>query len=121
MPFLFRKLDVYRRAIDLADRADRMASSMKRGHRHLADQLARAGISVPANIAEGNGRFTPGERVHFFAIARGSAYECVALLELASRRGLVDATEAQAMANELDEICRMINGLMRGARGQLTQ
>jgi four helix bundle protein len=43
----------------------------------MRDQLNRAVLSVPNNIAEGNDRFTPNEKIHFFHIARGSAFECV--------------------------------------------
>ncbi len=82
--------------------------------RVLADQLTRAAISIAANIAEGNGRFAPGDRGQFFGIARGSAHGCVALLELARRRSLVTDEHHAALYSELDEICRMINGLIRG-------
>jgi hypothetical protein len=49
MPFLFEKLDVYRRALDLADDLARRAADFPRGHRALADQLTRAAISIAAN------------------------------------------------------------------------
>ena len=114
MPFLFEKLDVYRRALDLADNLAQRAAGFPRGHRVLADQLTRAAISIAANIAEGNGRFAPGDRGQFFGIARGSAHECVALLELARRRSLLTDEDHAALYSELDEACRMINGLIRG-------
>ncbi|MBL9149887.1 MAG: four helix bundle protein [Phycisphaerae bacterium] len=114
MPFLFENLDVYRRAVDLADDLVRRAAAFPRGHRVLADQLTRAAISIATNIAEGNGRFAPGDRGQFFGIARGSAHECVALLELSRRRSLVNDTDHAVLYSELDEICRMINGLIRG-------
>jgi four helix bundle protein len=114
MPFLFEKLDVYRRALDLADVVARRAADFPRGHRVLADQLTRAALSIAANIAEGNGRFAPGDRGQFFGIARGSAHECIPLLELARRRSLVSNADHAALHAELDEICRMINGLIRG-------
>jgi four helix bundle protein len=48
----------------------------------LSDQLDRASISVPLNIAEGAGRSTPRERARHYTIARGSAVECLACLDL---------------------------------------
>ena len=48
----------------------------------LSDQLDRASISVPLNVAEGAGRVTPRERARHYAIARGSAVECLACLDL---------------------------------------
>jgi four helix bundle protein len=82
MPFLFEKLNVYRRALDLADGLASRATGFSRGQ--------------------------------FFGIARGSAHECVALLELARRRSLVTDEDHAALYSEIDEICRMINGLIRG-------
>ena len=52
-----------------------------RGYGFLADQLNRAAVSVAANLAEGNDRFTTPDRLHFFGIARGSMLECLPLLE----------------------------------------
>ena len=48
----------------------------------LSDQLDRASISVPLNVAEGAGRSTPRERARHYTIARGSAVECLACLDL---------------------------------------
>jgi len=58
--------------------------------RFLVDQPNRAALSIAANIAEGNGRFTKPDRRHCFGIARGSVQECVPLLELALRRKLLN-------------------------------
>ncbi|MFN7575173.1 MAG: four helix bundle protein, partial [Planctomycetota bacterium] len=71
-------------------------------------------LSISTNLAEGNGRFTPADRRNFFIIARGSLLECVPLLELARRRGqLSDADHAQLKAR-LEEISRMLWGLISG-------
>jgi four helix bundle protein len=55
----------------------------------LRDQLDRASVSVALNIAEGAGRRTARDKAHFFTIARGSATECAAILDLLSARGLI--------------------------------
>ena len=79
------KLDVYKLSIAFADLALKLIASFRNGKDFgpLADQLRRAAISVPLNIAEGSGRFTDPDRVRFFSIARGSAMECGAILDIA--------------------------------------
>ena len=89
MPFAFEKLIVYQKAITFADTACSLTKDFPRGYFLLANQLNRAALSIAANIAEGNGRFTKPDRKNFFGIARGSAQECVPLLEIARRSGFV--------------------------------
>jgi four helix bundle protein len=62
-----------------------------RGYGFLVDQLNRAALPIAANIAEGDVRFTKADLRNFLGIARGSAHECVPLLELSVRHGLVSA------------------------------
>ena len=87
MPFMFEKLEVYQKAVDFADEVAALTESFPRGYGFLVDQLNRAALSIATNLAEGNGRFTKPDRRNFFTIARGSAQECVPLLEIARRRG----------------------------------
>ena len=76
--------------------------------------MNRASLSIPANIAEGNGRFTKADRKNFFGIARGSVQECVPLLELARRRGLLEDGRHANLKDDLEEIARMLSGLIAG-------
>src|SRR5262249_54441318 len=95
MTFAFEKLDVYQKSVTFADRVCQETGTFSRGYGFLSDQLNRAALSIATNIAEGNGRFTKPDRRNFFGIARGSVQECVPLLELGRRRGLLsDATHA---------------------------
>jgi len=114
MAFMFERLVVYRRAVDLADRIMQVTADPPRGMGFLSDQLQRAVTSIPANLAEGNGRFTKPDRRHYFHIARGSTHECVPLIELAARRGLIGREDAAVMRTALEEIARMIAGLING-------
>ncbi len=90
MAFAFEKLVVYQKSVDFADGVAALTEQFPRGYGYLSDQLNRASLSISANIAEGNGRFTKAGRRNFFIIARGSIQECVPLMELARRRGLLD-------------------------------
>ena len=83
MTFQFEKLLVYQKAVDFADRVCATTEQFQRAYGFRVDQLNRAALSISANIAEGNGRFTKADRKNFFIIARGSVQECVPLLELA--------------------------------------
>ena len=114
MAFAFEKLIVYQKAVDFADKMASLTEEFPRGYRYLVDQLNRASLSVAANIAEGNGRFTIPDRRNFFGIARGSVQECVPLLELARRRGFLGDPEHLQRKNELEEIARMLSGLIKG-------
>lgn len=77
MAFAFEKLFVYQKAVDFAEAVCGETEEFSRGYGFLTDQLNRAALSIAANIAEGNGRFTKPDRRHFFGIARGSVQECV--------------------------------------------
>lgn len=114
MAFAFEKLKVYQNSIDFADAVCTLTKSFPRGYYFLADQLNRAALSIAANIAEGNGRFTKPDRKNFFGIARGSVQECVPLLELSVRQELLDSTRHNMLRAELEEIARMLSGLING-------
>jgi len=111
---MFEKLQVYQKSVDFADHITALTENFPRGYGFLANQLNRAALSIAANIAEGNGRFTKADRKNFFGIARGSAHECVPLLELAMRRKLLDGAEQQELTGKLEEIAKMLSGLIAG-------
>jgi len=89
MAFMFEKLEVYQKAIGLADEVAALTESFPRGYGFLVDQLNRAALSIATNLAEGNGRFTKPDRKTFFGIARGNVQECVPLLDVSARQGLI--------------------------------
>jgi len=114
MAFAFEKLQVYQKAVAFADAICTLTRGLPRGYFFLADQLNRAALSIAANIAEGNGRFTKADRRNFFGIARGSVQECVPLLEPANRQELLEAPQHQQLKADLEEIARMLSGLIKG-------
>ena len=113
MTFLFEKLDVYRKAVDFAQEIYETTKGFCRGSFHLADQLNRAALSISTNIAEGNGRYHKADRINFFRIARGSAFECVPLLEICRRRKLIGGERQATLRKEIEDISRMLSGLIK--------
>jgi four helix bundle protein len=114
MAFRFEKLLVYQKAVDFADQVFDKTEKFGRGYGFLVNQLNRAALSISANIAEGNGRFTKADRRHFFGIARGSVQECVHILELAKRRRLLTPEHHASLKDSQEEIARMLSGLING-------
>jgi four helix bundle protein len=114
MAFAFEKLLVYQKSVDFADAICQHTERFPRGYGFLVDQLNRAALSIAANLAEGNGRFTKPDRKNFFGIARGSVQECVPLLELALRRSLLNEQEHADLKARLEEVARMLSGLIKG-------
>ena len=112
--FSFEKLIVYQKAVDFAEQVCAKTESFPSGYGFLVSQLNRASVSIAANIAEGNGRFTKADRKNFFGIARGSVQECVPLLELARRRRILTEQEHVALKSQLEEVSRMLSGLING-------
>lgn len=112
--FMFENLQVYQKAVDLADKVASLTEGFPRGYYFLTDQLNRAALSVATNLAEGNGRFTKPDRKNFFTIARGSVQECVPLIEVARRRGFVSDALSAELRDKLEEISRMLAGLING-------
>lgn len=120
MTFQFEKLLVYQKWVDFADQVCATTEVFTRGYGFLVDQLNRASLSISANIAEGNGRFTKADRKNFFIIARGSVQECVPLLELARRRNLIDELKHTELKSQLEEISKMLSGLINGLENRET-
>jgi len=114
MAFAFEKLLVYQKATAFADAICTLRRDFPRGYFFLADQLNRAALSIAANIAEGNGRFTKADRRNFFGIARGTVQECVPLLEPGLRQGLLSAERHHQLKAGLEEIAKMLSGLIAG-------
>ena len=109
------KLDVYRLAIDYVAWVFTLANDLNGTHRHARDQWIRASQSIPLNIAEGNGKFSPADRGRFFEIARGSALECAAIQDvLFVSNGLEESVHVKRK-NDLDRIAIMLSKL--GGRG----
>ncbi len=79
----------------------------------VADQLDRASTSSPLNIAEGNGKFTGADRCRFFDIARGSAFESAAALDVLVAKGRCSAEDIFEGKQQLVAIVSQLVGLIR--------
>jgi four helix bundle protein len=77
------------------------------------DQLDRAATSIPLNIAEGNGKFSKRDRARFFDIARGSALESAAALDVLIRRKLAPEEAIAPAKEQLLQIVNMLMGLLK--------
>jgi four helix bundle protein len=109
----FQKLDVYRCAIDFVAIAVKVAAAIPRGHADLRDQLRRAALSVPLNTAEGAGRVSDADAARHFAIARGSAMECAAVLDVLRVLGALDEEEYRRATELLARVVAMLTKLCR--------
>jgi four helix bundle protein len=79
----------------------------------VTDQLDRASTSIPLNIAEGNGKFTPADRCRYFDNARGSALESSAALDVAVAKGRCRGEDLLPGKDRLVSIVSMLVGLIR--------
>jgi four helix bundle protein len=114
MAFLFENLKVYQDALSWVERADRLTKGEAvQSQKSFIDQLRRAALSIPLNIAEGNGRWHKAEKRQFFWIARGSVFECVALIQILHRSQLVNEEEYRGCYAILEELTKMLTGLIK--------
>ena len=108
--FDHEKLDVYQDSIRFVCTVDELLEDVSK-NLAVHNQLDRASTSIPLNIAEGNGKYTPADRCRFFDIARGSALECAACLDVwVAKNRIAQADSGKAF---LVRIVSMLVGLIR--------
>jgi four helix bundle protein len=105
----FRKLDVYQVAVRFLPLAATIADSLPPRYASLADQLRRASLSIPLNIAEGSGKRSGPDQRRFYAIARGSAMECAAILDACTALTLIEQPRAEEADQLLLSTVRMLS------------
>ena len=108
MTFDHEKLDVYRVALVFVGWAFGVCLRLKGVNRHVRDQLLRASQSIPQNIAEGNGKRSTADRRRFFEIARGSAQECAATVDILTVCRAISELEATAGKELLHRLVSML-------------
>lgn len=114
MAFSFEDLRAYKAAISWNDNIGQILDGLgTHCSRSIRDQLERASLSIPLNIAEGNGRWHKAEKRQFFWIARGSTFECVAILHVMARRGLLPDDAVNELYAQLAEISKMLSALIK--------
>jgi four helix bundle protein len=99
--------------IDVYDATKRWPTAERHG---LIDQVRRSAVSVPSNVAEGQGRSASREFLHSLLIARGSLAEIETQLLLAGRLGYQDEATTGALLERADETGRLLGGLIRSLR-----
>ncbi len=112
--FKFEKLDVWHRSIDWTNLLYDVADSLPQKYQFsLGEQLRRAALSVPTNIAEGTGRNGGKESNYFYRIAKGSVYEVISLLVMIGKRGYLDRDLYRSLYDEANEIAAMLSTLAK--------
>jgi four helix bundle protein len=107
----FRNLIVWQKAIAFVTDLYRATQAFPNEERFgLTSQLRRAAVSIPSNIAEGQGRLTRGEFRQFLGQAKGSVCEVETQLVIAQNLGYLKA--AEPLIDELHEVARLLNGLL---------
>ena len=110
----YRDLRVWQRGMELVVECYGLVRLLPEYERHiLTSQLLRAAISVPSNIAEGNGRLSTKDYVNHLGIARGSLAELTTLTLITSAVDLIPARRLVRAHSLADETGRMLTTLMR--------
>lgn len=120
----YKELVVWQKAVELVAEVYAATAQFPREEIFgLTSQLRRSAVSVPSNIAEGQGRATKGEFVQFLANARGSICELETQILIARKLGYLSPEGEQILASRTTEVARILNGLqtsLGGPRRKLT-
>ena len=109
----FRNLNAYIKAKELVSIVYTLIKKFPKEEQYaLCDQLRRAVISIPSNIAEGSGRLTTKDQSHFYSIAYGSLMEVLAQLDVASDLGYITKEEFQHLETLIDVEVKLLTGLV---------
>ena len=109
-----RDLIVWQKAVALVVKLYDLTKGFPREETYgLTSQIRRAATSIPANIAEGQGRRLKGEYTNFLGNARGSLWELDTHIEVSFQLSFLSETQYNDLRTNMDEFGRMLNGLMR--------
>ncbi|WP_449371260.1 four helix bundle protein [Thiomonas sp.] len=110
----YQELQVWQKAMAFVESVYRATQAFPREEQFgLTNQVRRAVVSIPSNIAEGQGRNSTQAFLHFLSIAYGSLQESETQIMLAHRLGYMNPTDQDALLSAASEIARMINGLQK--------
>jgi len=117
----YEDLRVWVDAIDLADVVYKTTRSFPRREDFgLTAQIRRSAVSIPANIAEGCGRYHTREFIQFLYVARGSLFELMTLLTLSLRSGYLPAENHEVLRKEAEGVLSRLSGLIRSMESRLS-
>ena len=110
-----KDLIVWQKSMEFANQVIDLAENLETSRKHyrIIEQLESSATSVPMNIAEGKGRNSQKEFIHFLYIARGSLYETLTLLEIFQMRNWIKKDHFGKLESQANELAKMINGLVR--------
>lgn len=112
--FRFERLAVWQKAVELFELIDTLVESFPQRLRlGLADQMLRAALSIPSNIAEGSGRETAADMRHFYTTAKASTFELVSLSIICHRRKHLTDAQRDEVYRRAEEIARMLTALKK--------
>jgi four helix bundle protein len=113
----YKDLIAWQRAMDLVQAVyDATDEFPKREIYSLTDQIRRAAVSIPSNIAEGQAHFSDREFLHFLRHSRGSLAELETQLLIARRRNYLSEDKALGLLKLADELSRILSGLINSLR-----
>ena len=110
--FFYKKVDAYHIAKEYVIFVYSLLKKFPQYENHaLCDQVRRAAISIPTNIAEGLGRMAIKERIHFIEIAFGSLAEVSCQLDISESLGYISAEELQEAETKAEHLSKVMSGL----------
>jgi four helix bundle protein len=113
----YKELTVWQKAVDLAVDIYKIAGEFPKEEQYgLVSQVKRCAVSVPSNIAEGAGRNTSGEFVHFLGISNGSASELETQLIIANKLGYMKDEKLEATVKKINEVQNMTFKLQKSIK-----
>lgn len=118
----FEKLKIWQKAMDIAVHVYEISSMLPNDEKfNLIHQIKKCAVSIPSNIAEGSGRNSDKEFMHFLGIANGSTFELITQLILAKRLKLVNEDLIQPTINHLVEVSNMNFSFQRSLKEKINK
>ncbi len=112
------KLDVYKVSINFVITSHNITKAFPRGYCHITDQLQRAATSIPLNIAEATGEFSPKEKARFYRIALRSATESASLLDICLHLEIIEQELFWSARKLLVRIISMLTKMIKAMQGK---
>ena len=112
--FGHEKFTAYQYSIKFVALATQLIERFPKGNTYLVDQLKRAAISIPLNIAEGSGKNSNKDKQRFYSIARGEAMECAAILDVLCSTNIFDLVDIKEHKELLGQIAAILSKVCVG-------